>query len=72
MNQLPLAFPSSYEASRACFRQYLDYVRRRWPNAQLRQHRLPGDEDLTIDWLEAEPLEGREQVRVVCLHLAPV
>jgi predicted deacylase len=65
MNNVSLAFPSSYEDSRARFRQYLELVQRRWPGARLGQHRLRGDEDLTIDWLEAEPVEGCEQVLVV-------
>jgi len=62
MGALPLSFPSGYEDSRARFRNYLDRVRGRWPSARLGQHRLAGDEDLTIDWLQAEPAEGKEQV----------
>jgi hypothetical protein len=65
MTPLSLAFPASYEESRARFRQYLAQVQQRWPSAWLGQHRLAGDEDLTIDWLAAEPLVGREQVLVV-------
>jgi hypothetical protein len=67
MTTLPLAFPSGYEDSRAHFRQYLEQVQRRWPGARLGQHRLAGEEDLTIDWLQAEPLEGRDQVLVVTI-----
>ena len=64
MSNVDLTFPTGYEASRAQFRQYLEGVRARWPSARLAQHRLAGDEDLTIDWLEAEPLEQCEQVLV--------
>jgi len=62
-----LAFPSGYEESRARFRQLLERVRQRWPSARLGQHRLAGDGDLTIDWLQAEPLAGRDQVLVMTI-----
>lgn len=67
MTDVHLAFPSSYEESRARFQQYVEQVQPRWPTARLGQHRLPGDEDLTIDWLEAEPVEGHGQVLVVTI-----
>jgi hypothetical protein len=65
MTTLPLAFPAGYDDSRARFRQYLEPLQRRWPGARLGRHPLAGDEDLTIDWLEAEPLQGRDQVLVM-------
>jgi hypothetical protein len=48
-------FPDSYEQSRARFRHDLALVQRLWPNARLRNHPVGGDENLTIDWIEAEP-----------------
>ncbi len=64
MTDVSLAFPSSYDDSRARFRQYLEQVQPHWPSARPGQHRLADDEDLTIDWLEAEPAEGHGQVLV--------
>ena len=55
-------FPTSYEESRARFRQGLKLVRRCWPSAQLGCHRLSEDEDLTIDWIQAEGLERNEKL----------
>lgn len=62
MTDINTLFPAGYEESRARFRQNLERVQRRWPSARLNQHRLTGDEDLTIDWLEAEPLEKSERL----------
>lgn len=33
-----------------------------WPKAKLFQHELPGDEDLTIDWIYSEALESNQKV----------
>ncbi|MBN1890082.1 MAG: DUF2817 domain-containing protein [Thermoflexales bacterium] len=57
MSEISALFPASYEASRASFRRSLERVREFWPTAHLAQHRLAGDEDLTIDWIEAQALE---------------
>ncbi len=57
MSDISALFPTSYEASRASFRRSLEHVRKFWPTAHLAQHRLAGDEDLTIDWIEAHAME---------------
>lgn len=58
-------FPKSYEESRARFRQALEDVGRLWPNGRQGQHRLRGDEDLTIDWIEAGGLATQENLLVL-------
>jgi len=58
-------FPRGYEESRARFRQDLGLVQQRWPDTRLGCHRLSGDEDLTIDWLQAEALERKERLLVL-------
>jgi hypothetical protein len=58
-------FPESYEASRTRFRQDLDLVQRGWPNARLGSHPLNGDQDLTIDWVDADGFETRERLMVL-------
>lgn len=55
-------FPRSYEESRARFRSNLGLIRRLWPNARLMHHRLTGEEDLTIDWIQAGSLERNEKL----------
>jgi hypothetical protein len=58
-------FPQSYEASRARFRQTLDDVARLWPTSCLGQHRIGGDEDLTIDWIEAKGLSCQQNLMIL-------
>lgn len=36
-----------------------------WPKAKLFQHKLAGEEDLTIDWIYSEPLEGNQKVFIL-------
>ena len=59
-------FPRDYEESRATFRQDLERVQARWPNARLESHRLAGDEaaaeDLTIDWIQADGLQRQDRL----------
>ena len=63
-------FPRDYEESRATFRQDLERVQARWPNARLESHRLAGDEgvaegcaeDLTIDWIYADGLQRHDRL----------
>ena len=62
MSELHELFPTTYEASRARFRNHLSTVQSMWPKADLFQHVLPGDEDLTIDWIYSEALESNERV----------
>jgi len=65
MDEIASLFPDSYEASRDRFRQALDRVRSTWPGAQLSHHRLPGGEDLTIDWISSPALEQNRKVFVL-------
>jgi hypothetical protein len=55
-------FPATYDLSRACFRDYLDRVRARWPGARLASHALRDDPALSIDWIAAEPPAPRRLV----------
>jgi len=65
MSEILSLFPETYEASRMRFRENLAEVQKSWPQAQLSQHRLPGDEDLTIDWIYADALEKNEKVFIL-------
>ncbi len=65
MTDLSALFPSSYEASRTRFLSSRERVQRRWPQARLGQHRLAGDEDLTLDWLQADAVERQERLVLI-------
>lgn len=58
-------YPQSYEDSRERFRQNLDVIRRRWPGARLRSFPVSEAEDLTIDWIEAQPAETYDKLVIV-------
>lgn len=55
-------FPDTYEFSRQRFRNNLKTVQSYWPQAQHKSYQLMGVEDLTIDWIYAEGLEGNEKI----------
>jgi uncharacterized protein DUF2817 len=55
-------FPETYESSRERFRNNLPLVQSMWQAAKLFQHKLSGDEDLTIDWIYSDALEGNEKI----------
>jgi len=50
-------FAKSFAESRTRFRSSLEFIRQRWPTATLVSHPLTAGEDLTIDWIEAAPVE---------------
>ena len=63
----PDLFPPSYEASRQRFQTYLAPIRARWPSARLVSHPLSSGSSLSMDWIEAEPLEAKEKVLLFTL-----
>lgn len=65
MADIQFLFPETYEASRERFRGNLPTFQSMWPKAKLLQHKLAGEEDLTIDWIYSEPLEGNQKVFIL-------
>jgi hypothetical protein len=65
MSDISTLFPETYEASRERFRNNLTVVQKKWPQARLSHHRLPGDEDLTIDWIYADASKKNEKVFIL-------
>ncbi|MFC3041170.1 M14 family metallopeptidase [Virgibacillus xinjiangensis] len=55
-------FSDSYEESRAVFRDFLDNVRAKWPQARLTSKMIGEENDNTIDMISAEALEENEKV----------
>ena len=62
MTEIQALFPETYEASRERFRNNLSAVQAMWPKAKSFRHALPGNEDLTIDWIYSEAVESSEKV----------
>ena len=62
MTELSALFPETYDASRGRFRKDLAAVQAMWPKAKLFRHALPGDEDLTIDWIYSDAGESNEKI----------
>jgi hypothetical protein len=61
MEDLQALFPQTYEASRERFRKNLTVVRKQWPKAELFQHHIADNEDLTIDWIYSDALEANDK-----------
>jgi hypothetical protein len=57
--------PASYEDSRTRFHARVDSIITRWPAARLTSHILPYEDDLTIDWISADPLQTKDRLIVV-------
>ena len=62
MTDIQSLFPETYEISRERFRNNLSTVQSMWPKAKLFQHKLQGDEDLTIDWIYSDATEFNQKV----------
>lgn len=58
-------FPETYEASRERFRDNLPTVQSMWTKAKLFQHKLSGEEDLTIDWIYSNATESNQKVFIL-------
>jgi hypothetical protein len=63
----PDLFPPSYESSRQRFLSYLEPIQARWPSARLGCYPLSSGGSLSIDWIEAEPLDAKEKVLLFTL-----
>ncbi|MGD8404196.1 MAG: DUF2817 domain-containing protein, partial [Anaerolineales bacterium] len=64
MSDILALFPETYEVSRARFRENLAVIQKYWPKAKLSHHRIAGDEDLTIDWMQSDALNKNEKVLI--------
>lgn len=56
-----ILFPTSYQESRSAFRNQLGDIKKVWPSANLDKHYISEGEDLTIDWITAEPIRKKEK-----------
>lgn len=65
MSDVLSLFPETYEASRERFRHSLAVIQKYWPKAQLSQHKITFDEDLTIDWIRSDAIDKNEKVFIL-------
>lgn len=65
MPDIQSLFPETYESSRQRFRENLPVVKSMWPKATLLQHKLSGDEDLTIDWIYSDASDTNQKVLIL-------
>ena len=65
MTNIQSLFPETYESSRERFQNNLSTVQTIWKDAKLFQHKLQGDEDLTIDWIYSDATEANQKVFVL-------
>ena len=57
-------FPETYESSRERFRGYLSTIKKMWNKAELHQHVMSFDNELSIDWIYSEATEKNERILV--------
>ncbi len=62
-------FPTSYLESRSYFRDQLGNIRNIWPSAVLEKRSISDDEDLTIDWIKAEPAKNKDKLILITTGL---
>jgi len=66
MNNFPsIHFPTSYLESRVYFRKQLEIVKKIWTSAKLEECSISEDEDLTIDWITANPNRKKEKLILI-------
>ncbi len=54
--------PVNYQVSRERFRSYLHRIQNYWDRARLELASHPADEDVTIDWVQADAVEQKEKL----------
>ena len=57
-------FPETYESSRERLRGYLSTIKKMWNKAELYQHIMSFDNELSIDWIYSEATEKNERILV--------
>lgn len=57
-------FPSTYAESRTRFQNTLNYIQSMWQTARLGAQRIDDTDDLTVDWITAEPTTSKDKLLV--------
>ncbi len=68
-NHTSIHFPTIYQESRSYFREQLKKVKKTWPTAVLDKHFISEAEDLSIDWITAEPIKKKEKLVMITTGL---
>ncbi len=62
-------FSSSYQESRSYFHGQLGSLKKIWPSASLGRKIISTDEDLSIDWITADPIHKKEKLILITTGL---
>ena len=62
-------FPPTYQDSKAYFRDQLERIRAVWPSAKLDNYAISDADELTIDWITAEPIRKKEKLLLITTGL---
>ncbi|RLD00855.1 MAG: hypothetical protein DRI65_16090 [Chloroflexota bacterium] len=62
-------FPTSYQESRIYFRAQMEKVKKVWPSATLDKYLISDGEDLTIDWITAQPIRQNKKLILITTGL---
>jgi len=68
-NHTFIHFPTTYQESRSYFREQLKKLKKTWPTAVLDKHFISETEDLSIDWITAEPIKKKEKLVMITTGL---
>ena len=60
-----ITIPASYKESQQRFHNDLTVIQTYWPAARMNSHFLPGEEDLSIDWISADPIQAKERLLIL-------
>jgi hypothetical protein len=62
---MQVIFPNTYEESREIFLKSFSIIQGKWPQAELKKEFISESEDLSIDWIHAQPTEEKKQVLII-------
>ncbi|MCK5795069.1 MAG: DUF2817 domain-containing protein [Anaerolineales bacterium] len=62
-------FPQTYRDSRTYFRNQIDKIKKIWPSATLDKYLISDGEDLTIDWITAQPIRQNKKLILITTGL---
>ena len=62
-------FPETYHSSRSYFIDQLEVIKSYWPDAVLKRHIIDPEEDLSIDWIDADPAREKGKLFLITTGL---
>jgi hypothetical protein len=68
-NLSSIHFPTSYQGSRTYFRVHLERIKKIWPGAEYSTQLISAADDLTIDWITANPIKKKQRLILITTGL---